>query len=145
MKLDFELVPDGCWGYNLRSVLKKEGWDAIRKSAYARADGRCMICGAPSSRLEAHEVWSYSVLEGRGVQKLENVIALCSACHAVVHIGRTQLKGDVRAAEEHFMRVNGVTYAEYRKALGEANKKHSELNRIGEWSFDLSKLKEFLP
>ena len=145
MKLNFELVPDGCWGYNLRSALKKEGWDAIRKTVYARAGGRCTVCGASSSRLEAHEVWSYSVYGGMGVQKLEDVVALCPACHAVVHIGRTQLKGDIRAAEEHFMRVNGVTYAEYRKALGEANKKHSELNRIGEWSFDLSKLKEFLP
>lgn len=145
MKLEFELVPDGCWGYNLRSVLTKEGWDEVRKAAYARAKGRCMICGAPASRLEAHEVWSYSAADGRGVQKLENVIAVCGACHAVIHIGRTQLKGDVRAAEERYMRVNGVSYAQYRKALGEANLRHGKLNEVSEWSFDLSKLKEFLP
>lgn len=141
MKLEFELVPDGCWYSNLRSFLPKEQWDFVRKDAYARAKGRCMICGAPCTRLEAHERWSYD--EDRAVQKLENVIAVCPACHAVIHIGRTQLKGDERAASEHFMKVNGVSYAEYRKALGEANAIHARRNRISEWALDLSWLKRY--
>lgn len=142
MKLKFELVPDSCWYSNLRSLLPPGGWDIIRKKAYARAGGRCMICLSPEKRLEAHEVWSYD--EENAVQKLEGVIAVCRRCHAVIHIGRTQLTGGEREAEAHFMKVNGCTYAEYRKALGEANEAHRRRNKIPEWKLDLSVLPELL-
>mgnify|MGYP000757833805 CR=1 FL=1 len=75
LKLDFELVPDGCWYSNLRSILKPAQWDVVRREAYARANGKCMICGRPTKRLEAHERWSYD--EKNAVQKLEDVIAVC--------------------------------------------------------------------
>ena len=58
-KLNFELVPDSCWYSNLRSILTPAQWDVVRKDAYARAEGRCMICGCPAKRLEAHERWEY--------------------------------------------------------------------------------------
>lgn len=142
MKLNFELVPDSCWYSNLRSELPPEAWDRIRKKAYARADGRCMICGAPCTRLEAHEQWSYD--EDNAVQRLENVVAVCRACHEVIHIGRTQLMGREREASEHFMKVNGCTYAEYRAALGKANEDHRRRNRIPEWKLDVGKLGELM-
>ena len=141
MKLNFELVPDSCWYSNLRSALPKEVWDKIRKKAYARANGKCMICGAPTARLEAHEQWEYD--DKTCVQKLKNVVAVCRPCHEVIHIGRTQLMGREKEASEHFMKVNGCTYAEYRKALGEANGKHRERSRK-DWQLDVSKLPEFM-
>ena len=141
MKLNFELVPDSCWYSNLRSALPQGAWDVIRKKAYARANGRCMICGAPTARLEAHEQWEYD--DEKGVQKLVNVIAVCRACHEVIHIGRTQLMGREREACEHFMKVNGCTYAEYRKALGEANAVHRERSKR-EWLLDISDLPKFM-
>ena len=101
-----------------------------------------MICGAPTARLEAHEQWSYD--EENAVQKLENVIAVCHACHGVIHIGRTQLMGREKEASEHFMKVNNCTYAEYRRALGEANEAHRRRNKIPEWKLDISKLRDFL-
>ena len=140
-KLKFELVPDGCWYSNLRSILKPSAWDIIRRDAYKRADGKCMICGRPSARLEAHEKWSYN--EETAVQKLEDVIAVCKACHETIHIGRTQLIGREEYAEKHFCKVNSCTYADYRKALGEANEAHRRLNCIPDWKLDLSYLKKF--
>lgn len=140
-KLNFGLVPDSCWYSNLRSCLPKDAWDRIRRKAYARAGGKCMICGASSQRLEAHEHWEYD--DKTGVQKLANVVAVCRACHEVIHIGRTQLTGREKEASEHFMKVNGCTYAEYRKALGEANEKHRERSRK-EWKLDVSRLPEFM-
>ena len=140
-KLNFELVPDSCWYSNLRSELPKEVWDKIRKNAYARAGGRCMICGAPTSRLEAHEQWEYD--DEKGVQRLKNVVAVCRPCHEVIHIGRTQLMGREREASEHFMKVNGCTYAEYHAALGKANEIHRERSRR-EWKLDVSELPEFM-
>lgn len=141
MKLNFELVPDSCWYSNLRSALPKEAWDKIRKKAYARADGKCMICGTPSTRLEAHEQWEYD--DGNNIQKLKNVVAVCKPCHEVIHIGRTQLMGREKEACEHFMAVNHCTYAEYRKTLGEANAVHRERSRH-EWQVDVSNLKDFI-
>ena len=106
MKLGFELVPDSCWYSNLRSILKPAMWDVVRKTAYAEANGRCMICGRPSKRLEAHERWSYD--EKNAVQKLEEVVAICHDCHSVIHIGRTQLSGDEERAIKHFMKVSTI-------------------------------------
>lgn len=141
LKLSFELVPDGCWYQNLRSALKPSEWDEVRKDAYSRAAGRCMICGAPAKRLEAHERWSYD--EKKGVQKLEDVIAVCHACHSVIHIGRTQLTGGEEEAIAHFMKVNKCSYADYRRELGKANEEHARRNRVSEWITDTSFLKRY--
>lgn len=138
-KLDFELVPEECWYSNLRSVLPPAGWDIVRKDAYARAKGRCSICGK-SGRLEAHEKWSYD--EKRAVQKLETVIALCRACHEVKHISRTQLTGRGDEAMEHFMKINGCSQMDYHAALGKANEEYLRRNKIENWTTDLSWLKD---
>jgi hypothetical protein len=141
-KLNFEIVPTSCWYNNLRHILSKRAWDYIRKDAYQKANGKCTICNAPKKRLEAHERWSYDM--ENGVQKLEDIIAVCHDCHSVIHIGRTQLKGDVERAEKHFIRVNKCSYADYVKALGEANEFHRKLNAVPEWKLDLSYFKKYV-
>jgi hypothetical protein len=142
MKLGFEIVPTGAWNNNLRTVLSKAGWDFIRKDAYARANGKCMICGRPVKRLEAHERWSYD--KDNAVQKLEDVIAVCHACHSVIHIGRTQLLGFEDDAIKHFQRVNGCDYQGYIKALADATQKSVDLSTVSEWSLDLSYLERYI-
>ena len=140
-KLDFELVPDGCWFSNLRTALPKKVWDVVRKDAYARANGKCMICSRKATRLEAHERWSYN--EEKGVQKLEDIIAVCHSCHEVIHIGRTGLVGDIDKAIAHFCKVNKCNYSDYIKALGKANEDHRRRNLVSEWCLDLAKLEEY--
>ena len=139
-RLNFEMVPEECWYANLRSVLPREVWDRIRRDAYARAGGRCMICGARTSRLEAHERWSYD--EKRKIQKLEDVVAVCRPCHEVIHISRTQLMGRGVEAMEHFMKVNGCTQSEFHEALGDANRLYRKRNEVEGWVTDLSFLRE---
>ena len=95
-----------------------------------------------TTRLEAHEKWSYD--EKSCTQKLEDVLSICHDCHSVIHIGRTQLKGDEERAEKHFMVVNGCSCAEYRKALGKANEDHKRRNQISEWKLDLTYLKRYI-
>lgn len=141
LKLNFELVPDGCWYSNLRSVLKPKSWDIIRKDAYQRAGGKCMICDRKATRLEAHERWSYD--EKNKMQKLEDVIAVCHSCHSVIHIGRTQLLGDEEKAIAHFCKVNKCSYADYIKALGKANEDHRRRNQVDEWGLDISFLNKY--
>lgn len=141
-KLMMKPVPDSCWYSNLRSALPKKVWDVLRKDAYARAGGKCMICGRRATRLEAHENWSYD--EKNAVQKLDDIIAVCHDCHSVIHIGRTQLLGDEDKAIAHFCKVNKCSYADYVKALGTANAYHARLNRVGEWKLDASFITDVL-
>ncbi len=139
-KLNFELVPDGCWYTNLRSALPQAAWDIIRKDAYRRAKGKCMICGAPTRYLEAHERWIYD--DEKALQTLQTVVAVCRPCHEVIHIGRTQLFGKSMQAMEHFMRVNNCSQMEFHEALGKANEQHRARNKIDNWTTDISWLKE---
>lgn len=141
IKLDFELVPDGCWGYNLRSVLPKHLWYYLKKITKTEAQGKCMICGAKTARLDAHEQWLYD--ENTGTAKLVGIVAICKDCHNVIHIGRTQLVGDAVKAENHYMKVNGCSYAEFCARLGKANEKHKKLNEVSEWKLDLSYLEKY--
>lgn len=141
-KLQFEPVPSGCWYQNLRSALPKEVWDSIRKTAYAKAQGKCMICGRSTQRLEAHERWSYD--EERALQKLETVIAICRNCHEVIHVGRAYLMGRGNEVMEWFMKVNGCTQAEYHEELGKANEIHERRSKIDGWVTDISWLKDNL-
>ena len=142
MKLEFEMVPDGCWYINLRSILSKKQWDYLKLDAKRRASCKCMICGKKTDRLEAHEKWSYN--EKTKTQKLEDIVAVCKDCHSVIHIGRTQLKGDEERAEKHYMEVNNCSYAEYRRNLGKANELHKRLNLVPEWKLDLTYLKRYI-
>ena len=139
--LKFELVPSGCWYVNLRSVLKPEHWDKIRRAAYAQANGKCSVCGA-KGRLEAHERWSYD--EKRALQKLEGVTALCKSCHEVVHIARTQLMGRGDDAMEHFMRVNECSQMEFHEALKIAGEENARRSAIDGWTTDINWLKSRL-
>ncbi len=141
-KLDFELVPDGCWYSNLRSILSKKEWDFLKAEAKKTANGRCMICGAKTDRLEAHEKWEYDL--DSCTQKLIDIIAVCKDCHSVIHIGRTQLLGDIERAENHYMKVNNCTYSEFRKELGKANEIHKLRNGVSEWKLDLTYLKKYI-
>lgn len=111
MKLDFELVPRPCWGENLRKRLKQSVWDKIRKAVYIKNNGSCAICGDVSSILHCHEVWDYAIVNGKGIQKLIDLIPICKMCHHVKHIGQASIlsnKGELDMNEviDHFIRVN---------------------------------------
>ena len=142
VKLEFELIPDGCWKYNLRTILSKAQWDFLKAEAKKKANGKCAICGKETARLEAHERWSYNT--NTSTQKLEDIVAVCKDCHAVIHINRTWIKGNIERAENHYMKINNCSYAEYRKNLGIANEKHKKLNEVSSWKLDLTCLKKYV-
>ena len=142
LKLDFEILPTGAWNNNLRRVLSKSAWDFIRRDAYDRAGGKCAICGRQSKRLEAHERWSFN--KEKRLQKLEDVLGICHACHSVIHIARTQLLGFEDEAIKHFRKVNGCDYQGYINALSNATQKSVELSTVDCWALDLTWLERFI-
>lgn len=141
-KLNFEIIPDGCWKCNLHEILSKKAWDFIRQDAKSRSQGKCAICGKKTDRLDAHEKWSYD--EEKGIQKLEDVIAVCKDCHSAIHIFRTQIAGNAERVENHYMKVNSCSYAEMRADMKKANEINNRRNAVSEWRQDLSWLKRFI-
>ena len=143
-KLKIELIPDGCWKYNLRTVLPEKLWNFVKKDAKNSANGKCDICGKETRRLEAHERWEYD--GNLGIIKLVDVIAICPDCHKAIHMARTHVACDekeVERIENHYMSVNNCSYSEYRSDLGKAIERQKELNKVSEWQMDLSYLKKY--
>lgn len=111
--LEIELVPHDAWGRNLRSQVRKSVWDKIRKEVYAKAGGRCEVCGA-SGTLHCHEMWR--VDDSTSVQVLTGFKAACGMCHHVNHYGMSVVLSrqghlDLDAVDRHFLKVNNVDQA----------------------------------
>jgi predicted restriction endonuclease len=57
LRLTIELVPRTSWCDNMRTVVRRQTWDEIRKAAYRASDYRCAICGG-TGQLSCHEHWA---------------------------------------------------------------------------------------
>ncbi len=144
LKLTIELVPSSSWNQNLRSLLKPIMWEKLRKSIYKKNNYKCAICNS-GGRLHAHEVWEYD--DKNHTQKLKSLIAVCSKCHAVKHIGLAGIqasKGKLNYENlvKYFMKVNNCDRITFEKHQKETFKKFEERSRY-EWELDLSKLKDY--
>lgn len=60
--------------------LQTDHWQAKRAEALERAGNRCQVCNSASS-LQIH----HRTYERRGAELPEDLIALCSTCHATFH------------------------------------------------------------
>jgi hypothetical protein len=106
LKLTMELVPESSWHNNLRSLLPAAAWDSLRKKVLTDYNNACALCGAAGA-LHCHEVWEYD--DVKQVQTLTGCMALCPLCHAVKHVGFSEMRStDVRMEQiiAHFMRIN---------------------------------------
>jgi hypothetical protein len=136
-KLTIELVPSTAWGDNLRSALTKAEWDVLRKQAYQKAGYCCEVCGGKGHKwpVEAHEIWEFD--DNTRIQTLKGLMALCPACHAVKHMGRSLAVGKGNQTGTHLARVNGWamadvwSYYDRQMEIWEERSKHS-------WSLDIS-------
>lgn len=59
--LTIELVPSTSWYSNVRSMVKPEEWDILRRISYKEAQYRCKICHGQGTKhpVECHEIWEY--------------------------------------------------------------------------------------
>jgi len=130
LKLTIDMLPRGAWGTNLSKTLPQKDWDVLRKAVYNSAGGKCAICGK-EGELHAHEIWSFDISAKR--QRLENIVALCPACHGVKHIRHSQRIGYGEHAKRHFMEVNGCTNSEFAEHYLEALSLFNERNRVDKW------------
>jgi hypothetical protein len=136
MKLHIEMIPQTCWGVNLRTMLKESDWDKIRKDVYAKEKMCCHICNIQCETLEAHEIWEFS--EKKHIQRLVEVIGICKACHSTIHYGLAQRLGHEKEAKEHFIAVNNCEEIDFKKEIIKAEGKYNVRSSIKDWKLDLT-------
>ncbi len=85
-------IPRPMQSLNPRSIKGASWWNDARETAYVRYNYRCWACGTPKEGalfhrwLEAHE--SYKIDYEKGRMELDEIVALCPACHEFIHCGR---------------------------------------------------------
>jgi hypothetical protein len=139
IKLTIELVPQTSHYTNLRSILSPDQWDKIRKETYKKAGYRCEICGGRGCKwpVEAHEIWEYDDINH--IQKLIDIKALCPDCHEVKHIGLASIKGRLKEATNHFIKINKTHMAFAEKYINDQFELYYKRSCF-DWKLDISLL-----
>ena len=138
--MTIELVPSTSWYTNLRSILSRKEWDAIRNKCYAEANHKCEICGA-DNKIECHEKWQYN--DELKTQTLIGLIALCPTCHMVKHAGRTIAIGKEYVVLRQLMKINNMTKAESINYIDEQFKVWNIRSNY-DWEQDISYIETYL-
>lgn len=140
--LRLDLIPKTSFGRNVRDVLSPQAWRRLSGQVAQQAGHTCEICGGRGARhpVECHEVFSYSY--ATLVQRLDRLVALCPACHAAKHFGRTFAVGDPEAAIRHIEAVNRWTYDRVVRHI-EASLRLWEYRSAITWDIDLSALTQY--
>ena len=103
-KLTINMLPKGAWNNDFSKTLSKKDWEKLREFALKRANGKCEICGFKTSDLDVHEEWEFDVK--KQIQKLKQIIAICSHCHGVKHYKNSVRLGYGEETQQHFIKVN---------------------------------------
>lgn len=141
LPLTLDLVPSSSWFNNVRAVLTKKQWDAVRKKVCGKAYDLCEICGGTGKEhpVECHEIWEYN--DSELIQKLVGMIALCPSCHQVKHFGLAELQGKKAQALKHFMKINKLSKKDAEKYINEQFIIWAKRSKR-KWELDISLLKK---
>lgn len=99
-----------------RIIMGQAWWNRTRQVSYAKNNYHCYACGIHKANakfkqwLEAHE--SYTIDVEKKQYKLEEIIALCHACHNYIHAGRLQAifeKGEISEYKYRTIHEHGDT------------------------------------
>ena len=138
-ELFVDLIPKSCWFTNVRSNIHKSDWDTIRKYIYSRTNYICECCGIDTKKqnkqLEAHERWRYD--NKNKIQKLVRLVALCSDCHLVTHIGYASVSGKYEKAYSHLKKVRDFDNQDCDDHIERAFKLWDKRNEY-KWELDIS-------
>lgn len=148
-QLRADLLPATTWGSNLRGLFPAD-WDRLRLPICTAAGNRCEVCGAEAfmdngrrCRPHCHELWIFEHKNGRHVQRLDTLIALCPDCHRVQHIGLAGLNSETDAVIAKLCEVNCWTRQQAQRELNRAQAAYEQRQRY-RWDLDLSALCEIV-
>jgi len=136
-----DMLPSNVWQANLRTLLKEEEWDRLRKFCYQAAGNTCVACGSRGEpHVEAHEAWRFDEASGR--QILTGLLCLCPTCHKAKHLGYANRLGRLPQVLARLKWLNDWSDAQLEKELFKAQKKQEALS-ARTWTLDLSFLKRY--
>ena len=140
MKLEIDLVPSSCWYSNVRSNVSSSQWNKIRKKVYSKFNFTCAVCKRPRlKRPEAHEIFEYD--DETSIQRLKEIICICSSCHMSKHYGLSQIRGKETEVQKHMMKVNSCTKSEIQKHVRKSFKVWEKRSQK-DWNLDLTYLRD---
>lgn len=136
-----DMLPSTSWGTNLRSILKPEEWDRLRRFCYQAAGYTCVACGSRGEpHVEAHEAWQFD--EERGIQRLAGLLCLCPTCHKAKHLGFANRIGVLDQVLARLKWLNDWNDADLERELTEVQRRQ-ELLSEQDWELDLSFLRNY--
>jgi len=119
--LNDETIPPSLHGFAPRNFMPREWWSKTKASAIAKHQGRCHCCGRAESkwtsitrkspRLECHE--RYNMDHINKIMEYVETVALCSDCHACIHIGRASIvlsKHDFKRLKVRKRRLGSISH-----------------------------------
>lgn len=133
MILEPELIPRPLERRNAHGL---PGWKAVSADVVRTAGGQCAICRTACDRLHCHERWAYD--EPQALATVTALVAVCGACHEVLHMGRAEQQGRLNTAVEHFARVNQCSISVALRVYARARRTRSGRNRITNWRISVS-------
>lgn len=135
VKLTIEPVPEAAHFINLRTTLRREDWNRVRRYYYQRAHYRCQICGGVGDEhpVECHEVWAWEPPE----QRLVDCAAICPACHAVKHPGFQARQGNWDEVFTHLRIVNDWSLERAIEYFNKEISHHATLREVKEWKLNI--------
>jgi hypothetical protein len=139
--LTIDLVPETCWVRSLRAELALEDSRRLERLVLDAARGWCELCGRRDpSALECDELWSFD--ERDRIQRLERVLAVCSACCEVRHIDLAARIGTADRAVRHLAAVNGWEEPVAVQYVADAHGRWERRSGYS-WSVDLERLRDY--
>ncbi len=64
-----------------KEFLESSDWQKMRKKVLSRDKGKCQLCGGKATQVH-HKIYTTRFYH---LEKLENLIAICSTCHSKIH------------------------------------------------------------
>lgn len=136
-----DMLPTTSWEANLRTALRPEEWDRLRKFCYQAAGYACVACGSRGEpHVEAHESWSFN--EKTGVQKLKGLLCLCPTCHKAKHLGYANRIGKLPQVLARLKWLNAWDEDQLQQGLADVENRQQQLSTRA-WTLDLSFLASY--
>jgi hypothetical protein len=139
--LVIDFVPKTCWCKKIRYALVPEDFKRLEGLVINRTNRQCEACGVKDpkqeTRMEVQARWEYDVSEGKHVQRLVRLMAMCPDCHEVTHFGKACMDGRRDAAMVHLQKAANMSAENAQAHADAAYTRLRELNEH-EWQLDLS-------
>lgn len=144
-----DLIPATSWGASLANLLTYRSWADIRDPINQRRHNECQLCGRQTSRIQAHEIWTYRLPppdnpDAWGVQRLIGIASVCHQCHQVFHLGLANANGTSLVVKARLMGLNRWNDDDFER-FADVMWWNWEVRSKVNWALDISLIADVAP